>query len=176
MNILLEKYRWFAFKLTVEYLEKYPNFEYIRDELHAVAFYNTYPLVKTYVQEKGFFYAYWKKSALRSMEHYIKVNVKDVGASSLDFVPSNTVHELHDIVGFEDKAYEKELLNEAFTRIIEDKYNDFSKREKAVIKLFLDGYEISEIAELLGCSLQTVYRNYHQAVEKIGRVLKGLYK
>ena len=160
----------------MDYLDKYPNYEYIRDELHAVAFYNTYPLISKYSPNKGVFYAYWKRVAFRSMDKYIKANVKGMGTSSLDFIPSNTIHELHDIVGLEDKSYKKELLSEVFVKIIDDKYNDFSKREKAVIKLYLDGYEFKDISELLCCSLQTVYRNYHQAVEKIGRVLKGLYK
>ena len=96
--------------------------------------------------------------------------------TSLDYVPSNTIHALHDIVGLEDKSYKKELLSETFIKILEDTNSDFSKREKEVIRLYLDGYEIKDIAKILHCSLQTVYRNYNQAVEKIGRVLKGLFK
>lgn len=141
-----------------------------------MAFYCTYTLLKKYTPSKGVFYAYWRRAALRAINKCIKQNVKSIGVTSLDFVPSNTIHALHDIVGLEDKSYKKELLSEVFIKIIEDKYNDFSNREKNVIKLYLDGYDMKDIAELLHCSIQTVYRNYHQAVDKIGRVLKGLYK
>lgn len=141
-----------------------------------MAFYCTYTLLKKYTPSKGVFYAYWRRAALRAINKCIKQNVKSIGVTSLDFVPSNTIHTLHDIVGLEDKSYKKELLSEVFIKIIEDKYNDFSRREKNVIKLYLEGYDMKDIAELLHCSIQTVYRNYHQAVDKIGRVLKGLYK
>ena len=174
--MFLEKYRWFSYKYITEFLAKYPAYDFIREELHAVIFYDTYTLIKKYTPDKGVFYAYWKKAAFRTIDKYIKRNLRNFGTTSLDFMPSNTIHDLHDIVGREDSSYQKQLLSEVFTRIIEDKNNDFSKREQSVIKLYLDGYEMKDIAEILKCSLPSVYRNYHQAVTKIGRVLKGLYK
>ena len=172
----MEKYRWFAYKLVSDFLDKYPTYEYVRDELHAVAFYCTSTLINKFKVGKGVFYAYWKKVALREIDKFIKNNIKCMTVASLDFIPNNTIHALHDVVGIEDKAYEKDMLTEIFYRIMRNPQNRFSKREKEVLSLYLDGYELKLVAELLHISVASAYRIYHKAINKIAKVMRDPIK
>ena len=126
--------------------------------------------------EKGVFFAYWKKVALRTIQKYIKRNEKMNAFVSLDFAPSDDFRNLHDVIGKEDQIMRQELLREVFTSIVNNPINGFSEKEKNIIKLYLSDYDMKEIARKTNRSLATVYRIYKRAVKKIGSVMKGLQK
>lgn len=173
LNVLLEKYRSFSHRLVNDFLEENPNYEYIRDELHAVIFYNTYNLINKYKMDKGLFFGYWKKISLRLITKYIERYEKYNSVISLDYQPSNDAKVLHEVIGSEDGVYRQDLLKQVFISVVNNPCNDFSEREKKVINYYLEGWDMKEIAEALGRSLPSVYRIYKQAVEKIGSVLRG---
>ena len=95
---------------------------------------------------------------------------------SLDFTPSNCVRALHDVIGLNDDSYRQQFLVELFTKIVNNPIHDFSLKEKEVVELYLNGYEMADIARLVNRSLASTYRIYKRAVLKIGSVLKDLYK
>ena len=173
LNVLLEKYRSFSHRLVNDFLEENPNYEYIRDELHAVIFYNTYNLINKYKMDKGLFFGYWKKISLRLITKYIERYEKYNSVISLDYQPSNDAKVLHEVIGSEDGVYRQDLLKQVFISVVNNPDNDFSEREKKVINYYLEGWDMKEIAEALGRSLPSVYRIFKQAVEKIGSVLRG---
>lgn len=176
LNVLLNKYRFYSYKLINEYIRYNPEFEYLYDELHSLIFYSTHSLIYKFQTGRGVFYAYWKKSAYRLVEKYIEKNQKHYKKMSLDFTPSNAVRELHDIIGFEDKNFKIDLLNDSFMKIVNDPLNNFTPKEKETISYFLSGLEFKDIAELTNRNLSSVYKTYRKAVSKIGRVLRGSKK
>ena len=176
LNILLEKYRWFSYKLVSEYLKSNPENEYLKDELHALVFYDTYRLIQSFKSEKGYFFPYWKKVASRNITRYVQKNNSYITTMSLDYVPKNNERQLHESVGIEESFYTQETLSKAFLKIINNPDYEFTEKEKNIISYYLKGYDFKEIANITKYPLPTVYRVYNQAVEKIGSVLKGLFK
>ena len=176
LNVLLDKYRFYSYKLINEYLRYNPEFEYLYDELHSLIFYSTHALIYKFQAGRGVFYAYWKKSAYRMIEKYIEKNQKYFKKLSLDFTPSNAVRELHDIIGYEDRNFKLELLSDSFLKIVNDPLNNFTKKEKETISYFLSGFDVKDIAEMTNRTLSSVYKTYRKAVSKIGRVLRGSKK
>lgn len=176
LNILLEKYRWFSYKLIAEYLKRFPENEYLKDELHSIVFYDTYRLVQSFKSEKGYFFPYWKKVALRNINKYVIANEKYNAIVSLDYIPQNYERQLHESFGVEESFYTMESLSESFLKIIHNPDFKFTEKEKNIISYYLKGYEFKEISIMTQYPLPTVYRIYSQAVAKIGKALKDLYK
>ncbi len=73
---------------------------------------------------------------------------------------------LHESISSEDIDEHISLRN-SLMAIINNERNSFSKREKKVISLFLDGFEIKEIAKKTKMHIAKVYRAYHSAINKI---------
>ena len=176
LNAFLEKYRWYSYKLVGNFINDFPEYDYIRDELHAIIFYGTYDLISKYDSDKGHFYGYWKKISLRNIEKYIEKYEKYNSVISLDYQQSNDIKSLHDVVGNEDETYRQELLKQVYLSIIYNPVNDFSKKEQQVIELYLKGFDLKDIALITDRSKATIYRHFKQAVLKIGNVMKDLNK
>lgn len=176
LNAFLEKYRLYSYKLVGNYLNDYPEYDYIRDELHAIVFYGTYNLISKYDSDKGHFYGYWKKISLRNIDKYIEKYEKYNSVISLDYQQNNDIKSLHDVVGNEDETYRQELLKQAYFSIIYNPNNGFSQKEKEVIELYLKGFDMKDIATKTNRAITSVYRLFKRAVLKIGCVMKGQNK
>ncbi len=102
------------------------------------------------------------------MKHYVKqqiVSESKTPTISLDAENDNG-GTLHDSVSGENIDEQISLYN-SLMALINKKKNTFTKREKTVISLFLDGYEIKEISKILKMNKTTAYRTYHSAINKI---------
>lgn len=160
-----------------EYLDKLPVFDFLRDDLHSIVFCETMNLIVKYDKSKGKFFAFWKTASLRKINRYLKKNytliMRHCTELSFDYVPYDNAHSLHEVIGYYDTSLKNDLLSESFMNIINDPNNSFTRREKEIIKYYLKGYSLSEIADMLGFSDTTIYDSFDKAVSKIGRVYRN---
>ena len=73
---------------------------------------------------------------------------------------------LHDCFGSEDIDKEITVYN-SLMDIINDERCNLTDREKKVMSLSLDGYELREISKILNLNYSKIYRSYHNAINKI---------
>ncbi len=174
-NEFLNTYIRFSSYLIKEYLEKHPIYDFIRDDLHSIVLCETISLIAKYEVDKGPFYPFWRVASLRVINYYLKRNyqliVKSSGALSLDYISVNN-HPLHDSISLKENPDENNLLCETFVRIVDDPINGVKRKEREVIKLYLNGYTFREISEIINRSASTVYSLYKRAVAKIGIAMK----
>ncbi len=114
------------------------------------------------------FYAYWSRIATNAMKSYVKkvlLASHTNGNVSLD-EQNDTGGSLHDIVSSND-IEEPISLYSSLMRIINDERNHFTEMEKKIISLFLDGFEIKEIALKIKINKAKAYREYHKALNKL---------
>ena len=120
------------------------------------------------MSKKKSFYSYWLQIANNAMKRYFKESVKLREAEttiSLDD-ENECGHSLHDSVSSDDIDKEISIYN-SLINIINDERCKLTAKEKIVISLSLDGYDIKEISKILNKNKATIYRNYHSAINKI---------
>ncbi len=157
-----------------ECLRENPEYNIFRDEIHSVILFHTVKILDSYSLDKGKFYSYWQKGALRQIYRCINKFKAQISReySYLSLDSSNVNNRLlHDVFGAEDMTMKRQLLVESFVSIANDPNNSFSCKERHVLKLYLEGYSYKEIAALTNQSISNVYKLYHSAVKKIGDVL-----
>ena len=173
-NILLEKYNMFSWKLVSACLEENDDYLYLKEEIHSDVFSNTFQLIEKYSLDKGKFYSYWLKASLRTIykdlreikeRHYYEKSYISLDEA---FLSKNI---LHDYLNNDEIAISRQFLLDSFLTIINDPKNNFTDKERRVIKLFLSGYSHKEIAKLTHHSLSAIYKFYNSAVNKIGKVM-----
>ena len=125
-------------------------------------------LKKFDLNKNKYFYSYWQRIATNAMKRYVKKVLlvsHTNGNVSLD-EQNDTGGSLHDIVSSKDIDESISLYN-SLIRIINDERNHFTEMEKKIISLFLDGFEIKEIAIKLRINKAKTYREYHKALNKL---------
>lgn len=139
------------------------------DDLVSIAFVSVDVAIKKFKYGKNkSFYVYWRTIANNSMKAFVKsqlTNESQGKTISLDTENENG-SSLHETITSED-IDEQIFLHNSLMAIINNEKNSFSKREKKVISLFLDGYEIKEISKMTKMNIAKVYRAYHSAINKI---------
>ena len=172
-NILLEKYRRFAWKVAKSFFDTLFDVSFTLEDLVSIAFASVDIAVKKYqISKNKTFYVYWKAIASNSMRQFVKEQITSQEQNktiSLDTENDNG-GTLHDSIS-SDNIDEQISLYNSLMSIINNEKSAFSLREKKVISLFLDGYEIKEISKMLKISRAKVYRAYHSAIDKIRRSL-----
>ena len=171
---MLRKYYLFSQRFVTDFLVRFPIYKPFEDDLLSECFFAVEKAIKHYHYESGLFYAYWKRCAKRVINKFI-TRSKDLvvfETLTLDDIGGNL--SLHDVAGENDEQIKTKLLNEAFLTIVNDPKNRFTKTERNIIKLFLYGYELKDIALLLDLKVPNVYHHFKVAVDKIGKKMKLL--
>lgn len=118
--------------------------------------------------KKKTFYSYWERIATNAMKRFVKMSMKqnkgDTGVSLDD--ETEFGGSLHDSIASEDYDKEISIYNSLIT-IINDERCKLTAKEKAVISLSLDGYDMVEISKIMKINKTSAYRHYHNAINKI---------
>ena len=169
-NILLKKYSYYAKSLAFDLCNYYEHAFLMTDDLAAVAL-EQVMVALNYYDGKSNFYPYWYVIAEREMKKMIEKSYKHFTSISLDTTITDNGLSLHDIVGSEVEGLKNGTLYDTFIDILKDKRNDLTEMERTIIKHYLHGYSINEIAELLKSSRNKVYYLYKKALNKIRLII-----
>lgn len=164
--LLFEKYRIYSNQLAACYLLYCTDTTMTFDDLTAICFSSVQTALEHYESGQSF-YPYWKTIAIRNMVDYIKEYKKEPTHLSLDkdIVKGLTLHDVVSVnVPSNDLAFSLLL-------IIEKNPNDFSSFEKAFFNLYLQGYEMKDISEILSVSLTKSYRTLRKIIKKFRHFL-----
>ena len=173
LNILLEKYKRYSYSLALKFVDKFDKLRFSLEDYVSVALNSTLIALKGYRKRETPFYAFWHRIASNEIYRFIRESYKLVQEDKLyvatlsNFVNDDVVLNDSDANTFSNNA----TLRESFIQMISGS-NEFTALERAVVKLFLDGYEISEIAEICQKSKSSIYYNFHNAIKKMRQKMK----
>jgi len=173
LNILLEKYKRYSYALAMKFVDKFDKLRFSIEDYVSIALNSTLIAIKNYRKRETPFYAFWHRIASNEIYRFIRDSNKLVQEDKR-YVASLSNYINDDIVlnDSEDDSFSQQTtLRESFIQIISGS-NEFTALERAVVKLFLDGYEISEIAEICHKSRSAIYYNFHNAIKKMRQKMK----
>ena len=171
---LLIKYNKIAWSLAIDYYYRYKKSGYTADDFYSIILSAINDSIDTFDYSRKSFFSYAITIANNDVRRFIKKHYQEIDNRSKLVSLDNSYENgssLHDYLTGESEE-PRYMLYDSFISIVENEKFGFSKREKNIIELYLLGYEIKEIAELLNISLNACYRHYNKAVQRIGVLLK----
>ena len=170
INELIKKYEVVAKKLA------YDQYHILKDlggftaeELYAVAISAVHiAAIKFGSNKEKEFYPYWRSIAMNQISTYVMKNSykgwnREIGDT---YYEGEILREDCDILRNEKTGdYVDSLTDEIILH--NGKLFHLSKGQATVMKLFIRGYDLSEISKLIHSNKSTVYDRYYSAIEKI---------
>lgn len=173
-NVLLERYKKFAWKLANESKDIYQNLSFSVEDYMSVAYEATLVAMERYTSGPNSFYSYWRLIAINKISKFVrshrKLAVLDVATIRIDESFNFDNIKVHDS-SFSDTYFKEENLTSSILNTMRHS-NQFSYQEYRIVSLFLEGYEFKEIAKEMRKSRSTVYYLFQNAVSKLRRLMK----
>ena len=172
-NILCQKYINKCHKIAAEYQKKYPAIGN-KDDFFSIAIEVLARAIDSFNYSHSLFDNYFSTCIEHCMARYIGDNydrkIFEKQVLSLDYLYDDGSC-LHDACGTVDINVQQNLLKDTFIKFITDPKNNFKEKEARVILLFLDGYSIQEIANIMEIRYSSAHRYYTISLNKLRRLL-----
>ena len=93
-----------------------------------------------------------------------------VAKISLDQSFEGSNSSLHDVVT-DNEMVQTITIHDSLLNVVNDDKNKFSKTERLIFSLYLDGYSLKEISKMLCLSISYVYSKYNSIIKKLREIL-----
>ena len=179
-NVLLEKYRFFSWAIAKEFSAKYDYLDIPVEDYVSIAFSSVPSVLAKALEDQTIkcLYSYWAAIVRNSIKRHIKVYLTKNqhlinNTISLDELSGkDKTNSLHEVIGKNDDV-ENNAIKETILTIVNDKNNHFTNLQKNIVEKIFDGYSLAEISILIDKSESTLYKQYHQLVERLRTILKN---
>lgn len=157
------------------------TFGFIYDKIYKEVFYFTYSYFsdtttdpKDVVQDV--FVEIWEKhktkfSTLRELKGYIYVMIRNKKHSLFSHL--NVIGKVHDALRLEDERFVTQAVEAEVYSYLSDAIDKLPAECAKTMKLFLDGYEIKEIAAMLNKKESTIYNQKKRALELLKSAIRS---
>ena len=162
---LVNKYKGFSIILAKEVLENCAYRELIDiDDLVGCGLETLFKSIENYKNSDGRFYYYWKKCAKKEMVRYLKENENYFKILALYN---------HEDAQFSSPAVvdERNYLYDEIAQFVLVKENGFTDQELKIFFMFMDGYDIDEIAFDMKTNRRKIYYIIGKARDKVRQYL-----
>lgn len=175
---LLKRYHNYSKKLSNEILEKYPGTGINFNEIMTVCTDHFHYVVKKFNPQLCSFYSFWKETTTQEIMDYLMNNSYNAKAKSFKglFMLDEENEERIAVTEFLHEDNEEALMKERIEelkRTVELYCEKFENQELSLLRLFFQGYTISELESAGIMKRSTLYLTFKNAVEKLKNIVKS---
>ena len=176
---LKKRYHFHAINLCRDILKQYENTGIMPADLVIVCDSIFRSIVEKYDAELSSFFSFWKQLASHQIMEYLTDNSYTAEASSFsgsisidqEFEDNHTFADM--LCEIDDNRMKRKKIAEV-KRIIVKYAVDFTKQEKAMLNLILEGYSIPDLEHSGVMSRSSLYLTFNTAVEKLQNIINGI--
>lgn len=176
-SLLIKKYEKCAWSLARQIEAEYDYLEIPVEDYMSLAFSAVITALEKYQEQDTLsFYPYWLTIARNAIMRHIKSSLTNskllttVAKISLDQNIEGSNTSLHDVVS-DNETIQTMTIHDSLLNIVNNDKNKFSKTERLIISLYLDGYSLKEIGKMLNFSYSYVYSKYNSIIKKLREIL-----
>lgn len=170
---LVFRYRRFSMALAKEVITDFKDVSAADyEDLVSIGLFSLFLIIKKF-DFSGAFFPYWKKVATHRMMDEIKANSISYNLKEMLSGRGAAVHYVDEKAAFFSAGvmYEKDALRQDLLLMLENPGLKVSKSDAQMFMLYVDGYEIKQIALIFDCSYSKASRSIRITKAKLKDIL-----